>query len=36
MQGSEKILFDSGKIFLRDGIARHQNQIYRLRKIMLV
>ena len=36
MQGGEKILFNSGKILLDDGIARDQNQIYRLRKIMLV
>ena len=36
VQCGEKILFHSGKIFLDDGIARHQNQIDRLRQIMLV
>ena len=36
VQRGEKILFHSGKILLHDGIARHQNQIHRLRKIVLV
>ncbi len=36
VQRGEKILFHPGKILLDDGIARHQNQFHRLRKIMLV
>ena len=36
VEHGEKIFFHSGEILLGDGIARHQNQFHRLRKIMLV
>ncbi len=36
LQRGEKILFYSGKILLRNRIARDQNQFHRLRKLVLV
>ncbi len=32
----EKILFDPGKIFFRNGVARDQNQFHRLREFVLM